>query len=159
VYYGANDGVFRAVNGNQTTGSIGGVPPGDELWGLVLTEHFDQYNRQRLASPALKFPTTTLSSARPKDYFVDGPTASYQRTKADGTIDKAYIFVTMRRGGRFMYALDVSDPLVPKVMWKIAETDAAFTELGQTWSRPRATLVQGGRLAGQLDLLEFGDVP
>jgi Tfp pilus tip-associated adhesin PilY1 len=155
VYYGANDGVFRAVNGNQTTGSIGGVPPGDELWGLVLTEHFDQYNRQRLASPALKFPTTTLSSARPKDYFVDGPTASYQRTKADGSIDKAYIFVTMRRGGRFMYALDVSDPLVPKVMWKIAETDPAFTELGQSWSRPRATLVQGGGL-GTNPVLIFG---
>src|SRR5262249_35371793 len=31
VFYGANDGTFRAINGNKTA-NIGSVPPGGELW-------------------------------------------------------------------------------------------------------------------------------
>ena len=143
VFYGSNEGVFHAVNGNQT-GAIGTVPAGDELWGIVLPEHYGQLNRQRLNSPELKFPSTILPTAQPKDYFVDGPSGAYQKLKADGTIDKAYIFMTMRRGGRFIYALDVSTPTAPVVLWKIDANTAGFSELGQTWSRPRLTLLQGG---------------
>jgi type IV pilus assembly protein PilY1 len=98
----------------------------------------------RLNSPELRFPSSVLATARPKDYFVDGPTGAYQKLKADGTIDKAYIFMTMRRGGSFMYALDVSTPTTPTVLWKISRTTTGFEELGQTWSRPRLTLLQGG---------------
>jgi len=53
VFYGANDGVFRAVNGSQTA-AIGSVSAGGELWGLVLPEHFQKLNRQRINSPELK---------------------------------------------------------------------------------------------------------
>jgi type IV pilus assembly protein PilY1 len=146
VFYGGNDGVFRAVNGNQTgsmTSGTASVPPGGELWGLVLPEHYSKLNRQRINSPELKLPSTALASAQPKDYFVDGSPGVYQKLKADGTVDKAYLYLTMRRGGRFLYALDVSDPADPKVMWKISNTDTGFSELGQTWSRPRVTLVKG----------------
>jgi len=141
VYYGANDGVFRAINGNKTS-SIGSVPAGGELWGLIFPEHYGAFNRLRTNTPELKFPSTALVGAQPKDYFVDGPTGAYQVYKADGTIDKAYIYVTMRRGGRFMYAIDVTQPAAPKVLWKIDNGTAGFEELGQTWSRPRLTLLQ-----------------
>ena len=143
VFYGSNDGVYHAVNGNQTAG-IGAVPAGDELWGLVFQEHYGEFNRFRVNAPELRFPSTFLASAQPKDYFVDGPTGAYQKLKADGTIDKAYIFLTMRRGGRFMYALDVSTPTAPVVLWRIDSSMVGFEELGQTWSRPRLTLLQGG---------------
>jgi type IV pilus assembly protein PilY1 len=146
VFYGSNDGVFHAVNGNQTapiTSAGVTTAPGSELWGLVLPEHFSKLNRQRINSPELKLPSTALAGAEPKDYFVDGSPGIYQKLKADGTVDKAYIYLTMRRGGRFMYALDVSVPGDPKVMWKINSLDAGFGELGQTWSRPRVTLVKG----------------
>lgn len=142
VFYGANDGVFRAVNGNQAT-SIGSVPPGGEMWGLVLPEHFAQLNRQRVNSPELKLPSTILASAQPKDYFSDGSSGVLQKLKVDGTIDKAWLYLTMRRGGRFIYALDVSDPAAPTVLWKISSADTGFSELGQSWSRPRVTLVSG----------------
>ncbi|GAB2581280.1 hypothetical protein GCM10027034_10580 [Ramlibacter solisilvae] len=145
VFYGANDGVYHAVNGNQT-GNIGSVPAGGELWSLVLPEHYGQFNRLRLNSPELKFPTTTLASAQPKNYFVDGPTAAYQKIAADGTIDRAYIYLTMRRGGRFIYAIDVSNPASPTVMWRISSGTSGFEELGQTWSRPRLAMVEGGGL-------------
>ena len=43
----------------------------------------------------------------------------------------------MRRGGRFIYALDVSNPLAPKFLWKRSHIDLGFTELGQSWSDMR----------------------
>ena len=146
VYYGSNDGVFRAVNGSQDTAVTSGtvsVPPGGELWGLVLPEHFSQLNRQRVNSPELRMPTTLLASALPKDYFVDGTPGLYQKLKADGSTARAIIYLTMRRGGRFMYALDVSEPGAPTVLWKRSFSDSGLEELGQTWSRPRVTLVKG----------------
>lgn len=143
VFYGANDGVFRAVNGSQTA-AIGSVSAGGELWGLVLPEHFQKLNRQRINSPELKLPSTlSIAGAQSKDYFVDGSPSAYQLLKADGTIDKAYLYLTMRRGGRFIYALDVSEPTAPTVLWKISNATAGFAELGQTWSRPRVTLLKG----------------
>ncbi len=145
VFYGSNDGVFRAVNGSQTA-AIGSVAAGGELWGLILPEHFGDLNRQRVNTPELKLPATTLASAKPKDYFVDGATGALQQIKADGTIDKAYLYLTMRRGGRFIYAIDVSQPTDPKVLWKKSyddATDSKMATLGQTWSRPRVTVVNG----------------
>jgi type IV pilus assembly protein PilY1 len=141
VFYGANDGVFRAINGNKTD-AIGTVPAGGELWGLVFPEHFNDLNRLRVNSPELKFPTTTLAGAQPKDYFADGPTGLYQKLDADGKIEKAYLYVTMRRGGRFMYAIDVTQPATPTVLWKIDSNTSGFSELGQTWSRPRITVMR-----------------
>jgi type IV pilus assembly protein PilY1 len=147
VFYGGNDGVFRAVNGNQagaiTLASGAAVAPGGELWGLVLPEHFGKLNRQRVNSPELKLPSTALASALPKDYFVDGSPGVYQKLRANGTVESAYLFLTMRRGGRFIYALDVSDPTAPTVLWKKSYADSGFGEMGQTWSRPRVTLVKG----------------
>lgn len=143
VYYGSNDGVFHAVNGNQT-GDIGSVPPGGELWGLVLPEFYDKLKRQRDNVPPLKLATTNASlNPQPKDYFVDGPTGMYQKLNANGTTNKAYIYLTMRRGGRFMYAIDVTSPTAPSVLWKKSFNDSGMGELGQTWSRPRLAVIKG----------------
>lgn len=143
VFYGSNDGVFRAINGSQTS-SLGTVPPGGELWGLVLPEHFLKLNRQRQNSPTLKMPGTLVSGAQTKDYFSDGAAGEFRQLNADGTINKAYLYITMRRGGRFIYALDVTDPTQPLVMWRISfDRTAGFAELGQSWSRPRVTLLAG----------------
>ena len=145
VFYGSNDGVYRAVNGNQKTDITSSgitVPAGGELWGLILPDHYQLINRYRANSPEVKFPGTILSTAQPKDYFVDGPTGVYQKLKADGSIDKAIIYLTMRRGGRFIYALDVTNPMAPKYVWSISHQSPGFEELGQTWSRPRLTLLQ-----------------
>ncbi|MEJ6022720.1 hypothetical protein [Ramlibacter sp. PS4R-6] len=158
VYYGANDGVFRAVNGNQLTGNINGVAPGGEIWGLVLPEHYGLYSRLRLNTPEIKFPSTILPSAQAKDYFVDGQTSSYQRLNSDGsgTISTAYIFLSMRRGGRFMYGLDVSQPASPSVMWKRSSADTGFEEMGQSWSRPRATILAKSGLGTANPVIIFG---
>ena len=62
-----------------------------------------------------------------------------------GVVTKAWLFIAVRRGGRFIYALDVTTPTAPKFMWRKGCTtaypdnsgcDSGFTELGQTWSQP-----------------------
>lgn len=184
VYYGSNDGVFHAVNGSQTSqitdpgldanfdtpADNKSIPPGGELWGLVLPEHFSKLNRQRVNSPELKLSVTSLADAQPKDYFVDGSVGIYQKLcgansasgtncygRVEGAVDSAFLYLSMRRGGQFVYALDVSNPTAPNFLWKIDASgttnfvsgvqaftpDAKFEELGQTWSRPRVTLVEG----------------
>jgi len=49
----------------------------------------------------------------------------------------------MRRGGRILYALDVSDPVAPKYLWKRTSADTGFAVLGQTWSEPKVARIQG----------------
>lgn len=145
VFYGANDGVYRAINGNQTS-PIGTTPAGGELWGFIPPEFFSHLKRLHDNSPIIKFPTT-LAGIVPtpmlKDYFADGPTGLYQLINANGTTQKANIYITMRRGGRFIYALDVTNPAAPKFLWKHSNTDAGFGELGQTWSQPKVAMVKG----------------
>jgi type IV pilus assembly protein PilY1 len=147
VFYGANDGVFHAVNGNQTA-SIGGVPPGGELWAFVPQEFFSKLQRLYSNSPQLKLantPTGITPTPTPKDYYFDGATGVYQNGST------AYIFLSARRGGRLIYALDVSDPANPKFMWKKGcpnlgnntGCDAGYSELGETWSQPKVALVKG----------------
>lgn len=74
----------------------------------------------------------------------------------DGTLDhddgdKAYIYFGLRRGGKAYYALDISDPDNPELLWKIAKSDTQnnnpaddFYEMGQTWSRPRVRTLDWG---------------
>jgi type IV pilus assembly protein PilY1 len=142
VFYGSNDGVFRAVNGKQT-GNIGTVPPGGELWGFIPQEFFGDLRRMYFNSPIVQLKSTSpdILPQAPKTYFFDGPTGVLQ----DVDNSKVYLYLTARRGGRVIYALDVSDPADPKFMWKRTNTDSdtGFSELGQTWSQPKATLVKG----------------
>ncbi|KAF0205717.1 MAG: type IV pilus assembly protein [Gallionellaceae bacterium] len=149
VFYGGNDGVFRSVNGNQVNpiSSPFTLPtPGGELWGFIPDEFFGQLKRQHDNSPALLMPSTPagiIPTPQKKDYFVDGSTGVYQVIDGTGKTTKAYLYLAMRRGGRLIYALDVTDPTNPKFLWKHSNADAGFSELGQTWSQPKVATVAG----------------
>lgn len=140
VFYGSNDGGLHAVNGNKT-----GDGAGHELWTFIPEEHFPKLKRLRDNSPAIRISTTpaALTSAILRDYFVDGPVSVYQKLKTDKTTDKAILYVGMRRGGRFLYAIDVTTPASPKFLWRRSNltNDASgnFSKLGQTWSEARVT--------------------
>ena len=135
IFYGANDGMFRAVKGGT------GAADGYEKWAFIAPEFFNRFKRLRDNAAA-------TSPANPKTYFADGTVAVYQHdanndgrlVAADG--DKVYLFIGMRRGGRFLYALDVSDPDAPKLLWKRDHTDLGYGELGQTWSEPRVAKIR-----------------
>lgn len=143
AFYGTNDGVLRAVNGNQTgnigTVPTGGVPPGGELWGFIAPEFFPKLMRQYLNTPVVKLESTSASilpAPQPRDYSFDGNIDVY---KNGSTV---HLYVTARRGGRFIYALDVSTPTNPKLLWKITNS-GTFSELGQTWSTPKVRKIKG----------------
>lgn len=147
VYYGDNGGVFHAVNGNQVNPAGSTLPaPGVELWGLILKEHFTKLNRLRTNAPQLNLPSTPpaiLPTPKSKDYFVDGLTGVYQLVDAQGTTLAAHLYLSMRRGGRMIYAMDVTDPQLPRFLWKVDNTTANMSELGQTWSTPKVARVAG----------------
>jgi type IV pilus assembly protein PilY1 len=155
VFYGANDGMFRAINGNQPPATnaspapmgtctvsadcaIGGTPPGGELWSFVAPEFYPKLQRLYSNSPVVKMPSTPtgiLPTPIPKDYFFDGSPSVYQNGST------AYLFFGARRGGRVLYALDVSSPTAPKFLWKHSNLDTGFAELGQTWSEPKVAIL------------------
>lgn len=84
-----------------------------------------------------------------KVWGVDAPVVSYRfDINQDGSIkaadgDKMYIFFGLRRGGRAMYAMDVTDPNNPVFLWQINNSKDGFSELGQTWSVPVVTNIPG----------------
>ncbi len=99
VFYGSNDGMLRAVEGKQT-----GTGAGNELWAFVAPETLGKLNRLRDEAPKLIIPSNPAGSATNKDYFLDGPIGAYQEGAT------AIIYVAARRGGNFIYAIDVSNP-------------------------------------------------
>ncbi|WP_344795070.1 hypothetical protein [Litoribacillus peritrichatus] len=136
VYYGANDGVFRAVRGGTS-----GADVGKELWGFIPEEHFSDIETLRNNEGS------NLFGSPNKPWFVDGDITSYfEDSDNDGVIEtgeKAYLYLTMRRGGNFIYAMDVTDFNNPKFLWKISGGSGAFSELTQTWSGLKVTKVKG----------------
>lgn len=159
VYYGANDGMFHAVKGGRD------ATDGLEKWAFIPKEFFSGLKRLRDASP-------TVSSSVRKSYFADGPIGVYTND-ADGngqlgdTGDSVNLYIAMRRGGRFLYALDVNNPDAPKLLWTKSNSSTGYSELGQTWSTPvpikinyngtaKVALVFGGGYATEDDTLPAG---
>lgn len=138
IYYGANDGVFHAIKGGTATDATdtSGLTPGQESWGFVPSEGFGSLKRLRNNSP-------TIASNYKRPYFLDGPIGVYSVDDGDGKIqssnasDHVYLYIGARRGGRYYYSLDVTNPAAPKYRWKIDNSTSGFSELGQTWSLPQ----------------------
>lgn len=140
AYYGTNDGTFRAVRTSD----------GVELWSFVAPEHHASLKRLVDNSPLINYPNLPSGiSPTPttKTYFFDGTAGLYQN--ADNTA--VWIFPTMRRGGRMVYAFDVTNPVSPALKWRIgcpSLTDdtgctSGFSDIGQTWSVPSVARIKG----------------
>ena len=119
VYYGANDGIVHAVKGGYATDASdsAALAPGREAWGFIPQEFFSSFTRMRTNSP-------TISSSFKKPYFADGPIGVYVKDannngKLGDAGDAVNLYIAMRRGGQFIYALDVNNPNSPKFLWKI----------------------------------------
>ncbi|GAB3400488.1 PilC/PilY family type IV pilus protein [Massilia agilis] len=138
VFYGANDGALHSVKADS----------GVEAWSFVAPEFFGRLQRLKDNSPMISYPTLASSvSAQAKDYFFDGSVGLYQN--ADNS--KVWIYAGMRRGGRRIYALDVTNPDAPVYKWRSGCADLAndndcaanMSGIGQTWSTPSVALVKG----------------
>jgi type IV pilus assembly protein PilY1 len=146
VYYGGNDGLLRAINGNRTA-AIGSVPAGSELWSFMPPEFYPSLKRLRDNSVTIAFPghTTGSPTPQPKAYGMDGSVTTVRQ----GT--STWIYSAMRRGGRALYSFDVSTPATPSLKWKIGcpnltndtGCSTGYSSLGQTWATPTAFKAAG----------------
>ncbi|MGY5452297.1 pilus assembly protein [Agarivorans sp. MS3-6] len=81
-------------------------------------------------------------------YGVDGTPAVFLKdTDNDGKYtssgDKVLVFTGLRRGGAVYYGMDLTNPDLPKMLWKIDSSNDNFSELGQSWSQPQVGYVPG----------------
>lgn len=139
IYYGANDGTLRAISGND----------GHELWAFVAPEHYGKLKRLLNNTPVVQYPGMpagiTPTPLR-KDYFFDGSAGLYQN--ADNS--QVWIFPSMRRGGRMLYAFDVTTPSAPTPKWRQGCPNpgddtgctTGFSGIGQTWSTPNVAKIK-----------------
>lgn len=151
IFYGANDGLLKATKGGDNSASTNG----QEAWAFLPGEFLGDLN-------TLKVNDATVN----KPYFVDGSVSSYLEystticgsgQQAIQKVSKAYIFPAMRRGGRFLYALDVTDPTAPKVRWKVSNITPGFAQLGQTWSEAKVAKIKvGPSVTDYKNVLIFG---
>ena len=125
---GTNAGVLHMFEDNSTLNSV------TENWAYLPNELFK--NIKPLRENAI-----TVDN---KVYGLDGEiTLHINDANNDGIVnnsDTAWLFFGLRRGGRSYYALDVTTPSTPKLMWKIDATSTgvnSFSKLGQTWSKPQ----------------------
>jgi type IV pilus assembly protein PilY1 len=157
LYYGANDGSFRAVRGLD----------GKELWAFIAPEHHGKLKRlyeNAEIDGLISYPPTPAPGSAPKDYFFDGSAGLFQN--ANNSL--VWVFPSMRRGGRMLYAFDVTTPeprttptpAGPRLKWRIGCTSASlsdtascidasgaastdFAQMGQTWSTPAVARIKG----------------
>ncbi len=146
VFYGANDGALRAVDATN----------GKERWAFVAPEHYSKLQRLKDNTPSVDYKLDPAqSNVAAKDYFFDGSIGIYQG--AAGADSPTWIFPTQRRGGRMLYAFDVTNPAAnPTLKWRHgctvldpaldpgdASCDAGFAQMGQTWSTPNVAFING----------------
>lgn len=140
VFYGANDGTFRSVDADS----------GVERWSFVAPEFFGRLARLKDNAPLVSYPNLSSDispTPEPKPYFFDGSAGLFQT--ADNS--KVWVYASMRRGGRRIYAFDVTNPDAPVYRWRAgcadlnndSECTAEMSGIGQTWSTPNVALIKG----------------
>jgi len=127
----SDDGMLRMIR-NATPGK---VESGREVWAFMPRNSMGAQKSLRANGTGMSHP-----------YTLDGaPVAFIYDKNKDGDInladgDRVLLYVGMRRGGKAYYALDITDPEDPRLMWTI-DKSGDFSELGYTFSNPRVGLV------------------
>ena len=138
----SNDGMLRLIR-NTTPG---GAESGQEVWAFMPRRSMAIQKELRENIPGSKHP-----------YSFDGAPVAYIEDKnLNGSIesgDKVYLYTGMRRGGKAYYALDLTDPEAPRLMWTI-DNSGDFSEMGYSFSNPRVGLVKTS--GGATPALFFG---
>jgi type IV pilus assembly protein PilY1 len=122
IYAAANDGMLHAFSG--VTGSAG-----SELWAFVPTAVMP--NLYRLVD---------TNYANGHRYYVDG--SPVVGDVYDGSNWRTILVGGLNKGGKSYYALDVTDPDSPSLLWEIDNTQSDFSNLGYTYGNPLITKVK-----------------
>lgn len=153
VFYGANDGLLRAINGNRTGGA--------ERWSFLPKEFYPHIKRLRDNSQEIFYPGLNIDGATRKNYGFDGPVVAYQAkaNPSDTSLSTAWIYASMRRGGQSIYAFNVINPAAPALKWRKGclngTCDTGLEDMGQTWAAP-AIVKAAGYSGGTAPMLLVG---
>ena len=150
IVFGTNDGALHMINGVD----------GTEDWRFIPHELLIQ-QRDMFDNPQgdHKYGLDISPVLRVVDHNGNG---IIELPDAGGSNDIVHIFMAMRRGGKNIYALDLSGEMstattsvTPKYLWTIqGGTTTGYSRLGYTWSQP--TLATINTAAGQKEVLIFG---
>lgn len=117
LYVGANDGMLHAFNSDT----------GEERWAFIPGKV--SRNLARLTVPDYQFVPFVNNTPIDHDVFIRGA----WRTVLIGTLGL---------GGQGIYAIDITDPDAPRVLWEI--TDEEYPLLGYTYGRPNTYRLSDG---------------
>lgn len=135
MYFGTNTGFIHAIDPSTAAGS--------------QMEEF-AFFPDDLLNKVKGFERNQSTGTFAKAYGLDGPISSWiegdqgnrvvEQSGQNGVTrnEKAHLYFTMRRGGKNIYALDVTSRSSPKFEWKIKGGTGGtlgFEELGETWSK------------------------
>jgi type IV pilus assembly protein PilY1 len=140
IYFATNDGYLHSID----------TETGVEQWAF-LPEEFLQNQ--------VEFFEDNQSAVGVKYYGIDGSLRVQQFGDSDGIVEageKVYLFFGMRRGGDAYYALDVTNPDAPRVLWH--RDSSSLPGIGQSWSSatPARINVQGATQNEQKMVLVIG---
>ena len=140
VYVGTNDGMLHAFSAQAEGG--GTIPPGTERWAYV---------------PSMVIPN--MWKLADKDYanrhtnYVNGSPAVSDICTANCTDSVTAVWRTilvggLNAGGRGYYALDITDPATPTLLWEFTTTagngSTQDDDLGYTYGTPVVTAKSDG---------------
>lgn len=141
VIVGTNEGFVQMFDTNEGAEQFAFMPK--ELLG----------NIKRLAANA-NMNTSHL-------YGMDNSVTVWANDKnKNGAIDGSdfvYAYASMGRGGSNIYALNITNPTAPKLMWQIKGGSGAFSRLGQTWSAPVKAKIKVGTTVREVLIFAGGD--
>jgi len=124
IVIGTNAGVLHMFEDDAASNKV------KEIWAYLPKELFKNIKPLR----------ENVIAISNKIYGLDGEiTLHINDINKDGIVngsDSAWLFFGLRRGGRSYYALDITTPDSPELLWH-QDASGDFAKLGQTWSRPQ----------------------
>ncbi len=123
VYVAANDGMLHAFNADPASGA--------ELWAFIPTMSLPELHQ-----------LANTDYATNHHYFTDGTPVVGDVFDAADMVPKwkTILVAGMNKGGKGYYALDITDPLVPKALWEFTDPD-----MGYTFGNPMIVKLMDGR--------------
>lgn len=123
AYVGAGDGMLHAFLLGALTSDI--EDEGKELWSFVPMGVYERLRELRFGHLDLVDATPVVRDVR-----------LYPQASDPGDRWATVLLGGLRRGGRGWYALDVTDPLEPKLLWERMYTEPDWAKLGYTFGEP-----------------------
>jgi len=146
LFFGTNAGFLHGIDVNPNP--IGSM------------EHFAFFPKELLNRVPDYYSNNPANAGLDKLYGLDGPISYWiENDNGNGIVDrhlneKVHLYVTMRRGGRSVYAFDITDFNNPILEWVIDPTTPGFSEMGQSWSIVTPAKIHYG--TGTKSVLIFG---